>query len=164
MYKRIFSPRQSRGIPTPFSLQNIVSPKLFRQFFRDESGSITPLIVVALVFVIMPVIGVTLDFTRVIHTKSELQNKLDATTLAVAHMVDQDAIRKGNFHTERSRLEPIAKDYFSALMGKYKYLDKYENSLVALEKAKGYKPTTSMASQWIQYVSNERSSSQRGLL
>lgn len=40
-------------------------------------------------------------------------------------------------------------------------LQQFDLSLLALEKAKGYKPTNNMASQWIKYVSNEQRSHQK---
>lgn len=44
-------------------------------------------------------------------------------------------------------------------------LEKFDKSLVALEKARLFKPTNNMASQWIKYVSTERlAGQQRGFL
>ncbi len=111
--------------------------KCVHGFVADTRGNFALISALVAAIFILPAAGLTVDYSRLNNTKFKLQEQLDATTLAIAAQIDPEVLKSGSddrLAAERARLEPIAKNYFDALMAEHNFLTKYSSFAVDLQK------------------------------
>jgi len=70
------------------SLQSIDRPVC--RFFRDRQGNILPFLALAMFFVLVPAVGIAIDYTRAVQFKTALQGMADAAAIAGATVYTDD--------------------------------------------------------------------------
>jgi Flp pilus assembly protein TadG len=65
------------------SLHSVGRPA-YHRFFRDRQGNIVPFLALAMFFVLVPAVGIAIDYTRAVQFKTALQGIADAAAIAGA--------------------------------------------------------------------------------